>query len=98
MHTEIQGFENVRYFALSWFRLIKFNGEKVISSFFHILTSCLEYGCIVSFCHCYIALKKGAYLLPLKYRQQQCFISPHNYYKRKNIHLYIQQMIGVLAA
>ena len=43
-------------------------------------------------------LKKGVYLFPLKDRQQQCFISPHNYYKRKNIHLYIQQMIGVLAA
>ena len=95
---------NVWYFALSWFRLIKFNGKKVISSFFHILTSCLEYGCIVSFFvfinleNCYIALKKGVYLFPLKYRQQQYFISPHNYYKRKNIYLYIQQIIGVLAA
>ena len=48
--------------------------------------------------NCYIALKKGVYLFPLKYRQQQCFISPHNYYKRKNKYLYIQQMIGVLAA
>ena len=44
-----------------------------------------------------IALKKGVYLFPLKCRQQQCFLSPRNYYKRKNIHLYIQQ-IGVLAA
>ena len=40
---------NVRYFSLSWFHLIKFTGKTVISSFFHILTSCLEYGCIVSF-------------------------------------------------
>ena len=49
--------------------------------------------------NCYIALKKGVYLFPaLKYRQQQYFISPHNYYKRKNIYLYIQQMIGVLAS
>ena len=48
--------------------------------------------------NCYIPLKKGVYLFPLKYGQQRHFISPHNYYKRKNIYLYKQQMIGVLAA
>ena len=33
--------------------------------------------------NCYIPLKKGVYLFRLKYGQQQYFISPHNYYKRK---------------
>ena len=34
--------------------------------------------------NCYIALKKGVYLFPLKYRQQQYFISPHNSYSEEN--------------
>ena len=80
MHTEIQGFEMFD---------IKFNGKKVISSFFQYFNLMLGiwFNCVIfvfiNLENCYIALKKGIYLFPLKYRQQQYFISPHNYYKRK---------------
>ena len=55
--------------------------------------------CVYKFLKLLYPFKKGSILISIKVRTTTIlFISPHNYYKRKNIYLYIQRMIGVLAA